>query len=464
MKRLLTKSTLVFCVDLVVSTLSSAAAILLFRFYASAIPEYIHLFLLWVAVAVVSSAIAISLSKIHRILFSYAQFKTVANIFLFGFIKELLQAITFVFIDTVLNDQLMLICFVDFTFSIVAIAGIKVLILQLIEEGNEDRQEKIIDKLNVVVYGTSSKSISVVTRYEQSEHYIIKGFITRDKDLEGSIIMGFPVYCLTGSVSNHQLPDVEAVLFAVHDEFRSESAWVEELDKKGICVLNLPSVQITNYPGLELKEIKHTLESHFIPDHMSGFGRATKRTIDFTIASILLIVFSPLMLGIYLILWMSEGTPVIFKQERIGRFGRPFNILKFRTMRLDAEAAGPALYSGDDDPRLTKVGKFLRLHHLDELPQLFNVFVGDMSFVGYRPERKVYIDKIVEKDPRYAYLYQIRPGVTSYATLRNGYTDTLEKMLRRLKFDLYYLNHRSLFFDLKILWDTFINITFGKKF
>ena len=98
-------------------------------------------------------------------------------------------------------------------------------------------------------------------------------------------------------------------------------------------------------------------------------------------------------------------------------------------MRLDAETDGPALYSGDDDPRLTKVGGFLRKHHLDELPQLWNVFIGDMAFVGYRPERKYYIDKIIEVDPRYAYLYQIRPGVTSYATLKNGYTDSLDKML-----------------------------------
>ena len=161
---------------------------------------------------------------------------------------------------------------------------------------------------------------------------------------------------------------------------------------------------------------------------------------------------------------MSDKGPVIYKQERIGRFGRPFYIYKFRSMRLDAETDGPALYSGDDDPRLTKVGGFLRKHHLDELPQLWNVFIGDMAFVGYRPERKYYIDQIIEVDPRYAYLYQIRPGVTSYATLKNGYTDSLDKMLRRLEFDLYYLRHRSWWFDIKILFSTFMNIVFGKVF
>lgn len=135
-------------------------------------------------------------------------------------------------------------------------------------------------------------------------------------------------------------------------------------------------------------------------------------------------------------------------------------------MRLDAEKRGPALShaGGEDDPRITKVGKFLRAHHLDELPQLWNVFVGDMSFIGYRPERKFFIDQIMEHDPRYSFLYQIRPGVTSYATLYNGYTDTMEKMLRRLSYDLYYLEHRSFWFDLRILSLTFLNIVFGKKF
>lgn len=133
-------------------------------------------------------------------------------------------------------------------------------------------------------------------------------------------------------------------------------------------------------------------------------------------------------------------------------------------MKVDAENAGPALYSGDDDPRLTKVGKFLRQHHLDEIPQLINVLHGDMAFIGYRPERQFYIDQIIKKDPRYVYLYQIRPGVTSYATLKNGYADTMEKMLKRLQFDLYYLKNRSWAFDMKILFLTFINIVSGKKF
>lgn len=205
-------------------------------------------------------------------------------------------------------------------------------------------------------------------------------------------------------------------------------------------------------------------DDHFIRDGMNGFERNVKRIVDCIIALIAMIVFSPLFLFCYIAVKREDGGPAIFKQERIGRFGRPFYIYKFRSMKLDAEKAGPALYSGSKDDRMTKVGKFLREHHLDELPQLWNVFCGQMAFIGPRPEREFYIKQIMERDPRYRYLFQIRPGVTSYATLYNGYTDTIEKMLRRLRYDLFYLEHRSWLFDFKILVKTFLYIVFGKKF
>ena len=205
-------------------------------------------------------------------------------------------------------------------------------------------------------------------------------------------------------------------------------------------------------------------DMRFIEDGMNEVERNIKRITDFVIAAISLVVFSPLFLVCYIAVRREDGGPAIFKQERLGRFGRPFYIYKFRSMRVDAEKDGPALYQHERDDRMTKVGKLLREHHLDELPQLYNVLIGDMAFIGPRPERKYYIDQIMEHDPRYRYLYQIRPGVTSYATLYNGYTDTMEKMLRRLELDLYYLEHRSWWFDIKILFKTFINIVFGKKF
>lgn len=197
---------------------------------------------------------------------------------------------------------------------------------------------------------------------------------------------------------------------------------------------------------------------------MTSFERNVKRIVDLCVAMVCLIVFSPLFLICYILVKREDGGPAIFKQERIGRFGRPFYIYKFRSMVVDAEKDGPELFKHEKDDRMTKIGRFLRDHHLDELPQLWNVFTGDMAFVGPRPERKYYIDQIMERDPRYVYLYQIRPGVTSYATLYNGYTDTIEKMLRRLELDLYYLEHRSWWFDFKILGMTFVSIVFGKKF
>lgn len=188
-----------------------------------------------------------------------------------------------------------------------------------------------------------------------------------------------------------------------------------------------------------------------------------KRLFDFVIAALCLIIFSPLILVCWLIIKIGGG-PAIYRQERIGLGGKPFYIYKFRSMVVDAEKEGEELLQQENDPRLTRIGHFLREHHLDELPQLWNVLKGDMAFVGPRPERKYFIDQIMARDPRYVQLYQIRPGVTSYATLYNGYTDTLEKMLRRLELDLYYLEHRSWWLDTKILYKTFINIVFGKKF
>ncbi len=206
-------------------------------------------------------------------------------------------------------------------------------------------------------------------------------------------------------------------------------------------------------------------ELEFISDGMNAFERNVKRIFDFVIAVVLIILSSPMFVFCYILVKREDGGPVIFKQKRIGRFGRPFYIYKFRSMRIDAEKNGPRLFKGDgEDPRLTKIGRFLRRHHLDELPQLWNVLKGDMSFVGPRPERAYYIKQIEKRDPRYYMLYQIRPGVTSYATLYNGYTDTIEKMLIRLNYDLDYLEHRSWALDLTIMLKTCLFILFGKNF
>lgn len=199
-------------------------------------------------------------------------------------------------------------------------------------------------------------------------------------------------------------------------------------------------------------------------DGMNYFQRKLKRCGDIIGSSIGLILLSPLFLIIFIMQKIEGKGPVLFKQERIGLGGKPFFIYKFRTMTVEAEKGGIPKLAVKEDQRLTTVGRFLREHHLDELPQLWNVLRGDMSFVGYRPERQYFIDKIITHNPDYILLYCSRPGVTSYATLYNGYTDTMEKMLMRLDMDLHYLRHRSLSLDIKIIFKTFFSVFSGKKF
>lgn len=191
----------------------------------------------------------------------------------------------------------------------------------------------------------------------------------------------------------------------------------------------------------------------------------TKRVLDFVASIIGMVVFSPLFLIIYIAIKREDGGNAIFKQERVGYRGKIFTLYKFRSMAVTSESDGkPVLCSGKDDKRLTRVGCFLREHHLDELPQLWNVCKGEMSFVGPRPERKFFVDKIKAINPDYELLYRLRPGLFSAATLYNGYTDTMEKMLERLRMDLDYLHNWSLWLDTKIIFLTVFSILSGKKF
>lgn len=202
-------------------------------------------------------------------------------------------------------------------------------------------------------------------------------------------------------------------------------------------------------------------KEHF--DAMSKSQRFLKRTFDIVFSFMGLLLLSPLMLIFSIVLLFDDG-PIIFKQERIGYKGKPFMIYKFRTMHVNAESDGIPRLEEERNRHLTPFGRFLRAHHLDELPQLWNVLKGDMSFVGPRPERQYFIDQINRETDNYHYVYLMRPGITSYATIYNGYTDTMDKMLKRLEYDLDYLDHRSLFLDLKIIVKTVLSIVSGKKF
>lgn len=210
---------------------------------------------------------------------------------------------------------------------------------------------------------------------------------------------------------------------------------------------------------------KHT-NRHLLcgQDVISPAAFGLKRYFDMSISLIGLVVLSPLFLLIYWAIKREDHGDAIFRQERIGYEGKPFTLYKFRSMIMQAEADGNPVLCQQGDKRLTRVGTFLREHHLDELPQLWNVLKGDMSIVGYRPERRFFVDKIMAINPDYALLYQLRPGLFSHATLYNGYTDTMEKMQERLRMDLRYLYTRSFWMDMKIIALTMFSILTGKKF
>lgn len=202
-----------------------------------------------------------------------------------------------------------------------------------------------------------------------------------------------------------------------------------------------------------------------VEDGMSSIGKIIKRSFDIIASLLGLVLLSPIYGFVFLILKCQGGKPAIYAQERIGMGGRPFLIYKFRTMTPNFESDGiPKLTANDMADDLTPFCRFLRVHHLDELPQLWNVLKGDMSFVGPRPERLFFIKQIMKERPDYVFLYQIRPGLTSLATLKNGYTDTISKMIVRLDMDLEYLKNRSVWFDLKIIFTTISFILKGKKF
>ncbi len=200
-----------------------------------------------------------------------------------------------------------------------------------------------------------------------------------------------------------------------------------------------------------------------LEDGMNGTERLVKRCVDASVAFVLLLLSSPLLLVISILIYRRKDGPVLFRQERIGLGGRPFNIVKFRTLPVNFEKDGIPQLGGRGVSDAVPLFRFLRDHHLDELPQLWNVLVGDMSFVGPRPERRYFIEKIMAQNPDYEYIFLMRPGVTSWATIYNGYTDTMEKMLVRLQMDLDYLQKRSLWMDIRIIFTTANYIINGKK-
>jgi exopolysaccharide biosynthesis polyprenyl glycosylphosphotransferase len=185
-----------------------------------------------------------------------------------------------------------------------------------------------------------------------------------------------------------------------------------------------------------------------------------KRILDITVSAICLFILSPLFIYLAIKVKLSSIGPIFYRQERIGYLGVPFTILKFRSMYENAENSGPQL-SKDDDLRCTPFGAIMRKWRLDELPQFWNVLIGEMSLVGPRPERQYYIDKIMEKAPHYRHLLKVRPGITSWGQVKYGYASNVDQMIQRLKYDILYLENRSIALDFKIMFYTVVVLVQG---
>ena len=184
---------------------------------------------------------------------------------------------------------------------------------------------------------------------------------------------------------------------------------------------------------------------------MSAGGQNMKRFCDVVISAVAMVVLIPVYIAVGLIIKCDSHGPVLYKQERLGRHNKPFYIIKFRTMVENAEQQGKPQLSSDADPRITRVGHYLRKYRVDELPQFFNVLRGDMSIVGPRPERRYYAQQILEREPAYSLVHQIRPGITSMGMVKYGYAQNVDEMVERLRYDLLYLENMSLINDLKII-------------
>ncbi|MAC96094.1 MAG: polyprenyl glycosylphosphotransferase [Flavobacteriales bacterium] len=308
---------------------------------------------------------------------------------------------------------------------------------------------------NTILIGSSEKALQLYKEMESEKKSLGNKFIgfvrvnKKDKYLiEKEIPFLGNTKELKSIVQNHNVE--EAIIAIESSEHESLERIISELEGLDVLIKIIPdmydilsgSVRMTSIFGAPLIIINREI--------MPAWQQTIKRAIDILVSLFVLIVFSPVFIVVGLIVKFTSKGPIIFSQERIGIHGKPFMIHKFRSMYIDAEKHGPAL-SSERDPRITKFGRFMRKTRLDEIPQFYNVLVGDMSLVGPRPERQFFIDQIVEKASHYNHLLKVRPGITSWGQVKYGYAENVDQMVERLKFDILYIENMSLLVDFKIL-------------
>lgn len=252
------------------------------------------------------------------------------------------------------------------------------------------------------------------------------------------------------------------VILALSKEEREHiSQYISVIDEAGIKIKVIPElhesltshVKINNPLGAPLIDINTNV--------MTPWQISVKKIFDITVSVAALTILLPFLVIIAILIKRNSPGPVLYRQERIGQYGKPFTIYKFRSMYVDAEADGPQLSRSGDD-RTTTIGHFIRKYRIDEFPQFFNVLRGDMSLVGPRPERKFFADQIIENAPEYKYIYKMQPGITSWGMVRFGYASNVDEMIARMRYDLMYVNNFSLLMDFRILIYTIMTILKGK--
>jgi exopolysaccharide biosynthesis polyprenyl glycosylphosphotransferase len=256
--------------------------------------------------------------------------------------------------------------------------------------------------------------------------------------------------------------EIEEVVVAVDSaEHHLLENILTRLSYRPVVIKVLPDLYDIISGSVKTNNVYDAVLIHIYPDLMPDWQRVWKRAIDIIASLTAIVILSPLFIFSAIKVLLSSKGPIIYKQKRIGAFGRPFSIYKFRSMYVNAEEGGPAL-SSKMDPRITPWGRIMRKWRIDELPQFVNILIGDMSLVGPRPERKHFIDIISTTHPQYKYLHRVKPGLTSWGMVQYGYAENVTEMVERMKYDLLYIENCSLALDIKIMLYTFIVLFQGR--
>ena len=317
-----------------------------------------------------------------------------------------------------------------------------------------------------LIVGSNGKAVRLINDIKNEKMpagNLITGYVSTEGPGNATIAGDIPWLGLTDNiVSIIEKNDIDEVILALEEkEYELVESLVDQICYRDVLVKAVPSMRNVISGHVEAGPIYATPLLRVSYREMPQWQHMIKQALDYSLSAIALMVLSPLMAVLAILIRMSGKGPVIFRQERIGRHGKPFIIYKFRSMEDDAEWDGPQL-AVRGDTRITPLGRFMRKHRFDEMPNFINVLKGDMSLVGPRPERRHYIEKIRSKAPHYNRVLAVKPGITCWGQVKLGYASNIDKMLERLEYDLLYLENISLFLDLKIIYYTLGTIVKGK--